>query len=245
MLPPDGDRVAVAPAMTLGEVALYATFAALVAGVGPLIAIEVRAGGFRAGMAGGLSAGMMLGLAYPLMRDGLSTGATMATAGGVVVVLLLLLAHVAYDLDGPTFPTPGQAIRAAAVHAAPEGLALGVAGALDARLGMVVAFTLALHNASEAVALTSQLGPAVERWRAVVLSVLTNVPQVALGVAGFVLATAFPSVRPALLGASAGPLVYLSLADLLPDAYRGAGRTAVSVAVIGATSMVAFAAALS
>lgn len=231
--------------MTLVEVTLYATFAALVAGAGPLIAIEVKAGGFRAGMAGGTAAGMMLGLAYPLMRDGLATGATMATAGGAVVVLLLLLAHIAYDLDGASFPTPGKAIRAAAVHAAPEGLALGVAGALDARLGMVVAFTLALHNASEAVALTSQLGAASGRGRAVVLSMLTNVPQVALGVAGFALATAFPSVRPALLGASAGPLIYLSLADLLPDAYRGAGRTAVSVAAIAATSMVAFAAALS
>ncbi len=55
------------------------------------------------------------------------------------------------------------------------------------------------------------------------------------------LARAYPSLRPSLLGASAGSLVYLSLADLLPDGYRAAGRTAISVVVIVATSVVAFA----
>lgn len=230
--------------MTLGEITLFATLVALAAGLGPLLALEVEPGEFRAGMAGGLAAGMMLGLAYPLMRDGLASGAATATAGAAGAVILLLLAHIAYDLDGATFPSSRQAVRAAAVHAAPEGLALGVAGALDARLGLVVAFTLALHNASEAVGLTAHLAPGGGRLRAVAVSVLTNTPQVALAVAGFVLATAHPALRPALLGASAGSLIYLSLADLLPDAYRAAGRTAVSVAVIAATSMVAFAAAL-
>jgi hypothetical protein len=47
-----------------------------------------------------------------------------------------------------------------------------------------------------------------------------------------------------LLGVSAAALIYLALADLLPDGYRVAGRTALSVMVIAATSLVAFAVAL-
>lgn len=230
--------------MSFLQVAGYATFAAMAAALGPLVGRARRADDHNVGMATAVAAGMMLGLAYPLMRDALDTGAVWATVGAGVAVVALFLVHVAFEIDGATLVAPRRALGAAAVHAAPEGLALGVACAVDSRFGLVVALTLALHNVGEGMALGVHLARHGGAGRAPLVAAFSNLPQVALGLAGFMLASAVPALRPALLGASAGSLVYLSLADLLPDAYRAAGRTAISVAVIAATSMVAFAGAL-
>jgi len=227
--------------MTFADVALYAALAAAAAGLGPVLA-KVRApDDTLVGLSSALAAGMMLGLAYPLIRDGLDGGAVAATVGAAAAVVVLFLVHVWFDLDGREATPPVRALLGAAVHAAPEGLALGVASAVDPRFGLIVAFTLALHNIGEGVALSAHLVRREKRLRAAAAAALSNLPQVAMAMGGFVLASRNPALRPALLGASAGSLVYLSLADLLPDGYRATGRTAISVVVIVATSMVAFA----
>lgn len=229
--------------MSFAQVAIYSSLAALAAGLGPLLASEWGPEDRMVGLANALAAGMMLGLAYPLIRDGLDAGTVWATIGAASAVVLLFLVHVWFNLDGRDALSPAMALTGAAVHAAPEGLALGVACAVDARFGLVVALTLALHNVGEGVALATHLVRRSNHASAAVAAALSNLPQIALGIGGYALATAYPALRPALLGASAGSLVYLSLADLLPAGYHAAGRTAISVAVIAATSMVAFAGA--
>lgn len=227
--------------MSFADVALYAALAAAAAGLGPVLAKERAPDDRLVGLASAIAAGMMLGLAYPMMRDGLDGGAVVATASAAAAVVMLFLIHLWFGLDGGEAVSPVRAVLGAAVHAAPEGLALGVALAVDQRFGLIVAFTLALHNVGEGVALSSHLVRHEKRARAAAAAALSNVPQVAMAMGGFVLASAYPPLRPALLGASAGSLVYLSLADLLPDGYRATGRTAISVVVIVATSIVAFA----
>ncbi|MCC6771109.1 MAG: hypothetical protein IT360_07835 [Gemmatimonadaceae bacterium] len=227
--------------MTLADVAIYATLAAAAAALGPLLATVRGPDEPLIGLANALAAGVMLGLAYPMMRDGLDADAISATLGAGAGVIVLFLLHVWFELDGPEAVPPMRALFGASVHAVPEGLTLGVACAMDPRFGLLVAFTLALHNVGEGIALTPHLGRGEKPARAAAAAALSNAPQVALAVAGFVLAEAYPTLRPLLLGGAAGSLVYLSLADLLPDGYRGAGRTAISVVVIAATGMVAFA----
>ena len=218
--------------------------AALLAALGPLLASDAGPEDRVVGLATALAAGGMLGVSYPLLRDGLDGAAVAASLGAAGAVVLLFLAHVFFDIDGDGGVPPSRAFTAAAVHAAPEGLALGVACALDARFGLIVGITLALHNVGEGVALATLLGRTVSRARAAVLATASNLPQVALGVAGFGLAGRYPAVQPALMGAAGGALVYLSLSDLLPAGYRAAGRTAISVVVIAATGLAAFAGAL-
>ncbi len=231
--------------MTPNTVALYAALAAAAAGLGPILSRVQGPEDRFVGLANALAAGMMLGLAYPLTRDGLDSGTISATLGASVAVVSLFLVHVWFNLDGGDAISPVRALIGASVHSAPEGLALGVACAIDPRFGAVVAFTLALHNVGEGIALSSYLVQREKRVRAVAAAALSNLPQVALATSGFLLAKARPELRPLLLGASAGSLIYLSLADLLPSGYHVAGRTAISVVVIAATSMVAFAGALS
>lgn len=227
--------------MSLAQVALYALLAAFAAALGPALARARGPAEPLVGLASALAAGMMLGLAYPMMRDGLDAHAIVATVGAGTGVVVLFLLHVWFELDGPEAVPPARALFGASLHAVPEGVALGVACAMDARFGLLVAFTLALHNVGEGIALTSHLGRDEKPAGAAAAAVLSNAPQVALALTGFALAKAYPALRPALLGGAAGSLVYLSLADLLPDGYRGAGRTAISVVVIAATGMVAFA----
>jgi len=230
--------------MTLNTVALYAALAAAAAGLGPILSRVQGPEDRFVGLANALAAGMMLGLAYPLMRDGLDAGTVSATIGASAAVVALFLVHVWFELDGGEAISPVRALIGASVHSAPEGLALGVACAVDARFGAVVALTLALHNVGEGIALSSYLVQREKRLRAVAAAALSNLPQIALAIAGFVLAEARPELRPALLGGAAGSLIYLSLADLLPSGYHVAGRQAISVVVIAATSMVAFVGAL-
>jgi zinc transporter, ZIP family len=229
---------------SLGMLAIAAALTALVAAIGPVLSLAVEPTDWGVGMADALAAGMMLGIAYPMMRAGLDGGAVIATLAGGAAVVVLLLLHIAFRLDDRARPTPTGALLAATLHSAPEGLALGVATAVDPRLGVAVALTLALHNVGEALVLSAHLSTLVApRWR-VLAAVASNIPQFVLALAGFALATAVPPLLPALLGVSAAALIYLALADLLPDGYRVAGRTALSVMVIAATSLVAFAVAL-
>ncbi|MFN8668642.1 MAG: ZIP family metal transporter [Gemmatimonadaceae bacterium] len=230
--------------MTLQTVALYAALAAAAAGLGPILSRVQGPEDRFVGLANALAAGMMLGLAYPLTREGFDLETVQATVGAAVAVVALFLVHVWFNLDGgPSLP-PLRALIGASIHSAPEGLALGVAAAVDPRFGVVVALTLALHNVGEGIALSSYLVRREKRVRAVAAAALSNLPQFAMAAGGFALASAHPGLRPSLLGAAAGSLVYLSLADLLPSGYRGTGRTAISIVVIAATSMVAFAEAM-
>lgn len=189
--------------MTLNTVALYAALAAAAAGLGPILSRVQGPEDRFVGLANALAAGMMLGLAYPLMRDGLDAGTVSATIGASAAVVALFLVHVWFELDGGEAISPVRALIGASVHSAPEGLALGVACAVDARFGAVVALTLALHNVGEGIALSSYLVQREKRLRAVAAAALSNLPQIALAIAGFVLAEARPELRPALLGGAA------------------------------------------
>ncbi|ODT01888.1 MAG: hypothetical protein ABS52_15845 [Gemmatimonadetes bacterium SCN 70-22] len=227
--------------MSIELVALYSITAAAAAGVGPILARVSGPDDPFVGLANALAAGMMLGLAYPLTRDALDAGTIGATIGAWGAVVTLFAVHAWFDLDAGDAVPPARAQLGAALHSAPEGLALGVALAMDARFGAVVAGTLALHNVGEGISLSSHLAGGRSVARRAAAAAASNLPEVVLALAGFLLATAFPSLRPLLLGASAGSLIYLSLADLLPSGYRAAGRTAIAVVIIAATSMVAFA----
>lgn len=241
--PRDG-RLSALVAMSVDVVAWYAACAALAAALGPPLVRALGVDDPRVGIADALAAGAMLGVAYPLFREALEAGSAAASLGAVVLVLLLLAVHVAFDIDGVAATSARNAFLAGAVHAAPEGVALGVACALDPRFGAVVAGTLALHNVGEGMALGARLHPVIGGARTPWAAVIANAPQVALGVAAYAACVRFPAWQSALAGAAAAALVYLALADLLPDGYRTAGRTAISVTVIVATSVVVFAGAL-
>ena len=239
-----------------------ATLAALAAGLGALLAASPRGGAAarqRLGWAGALAAGLMLGVAYAVMEAGLGLS---PAAAGVAAALGIGFLHVARGMpstragwvaekpvattaDDAARPIPlarrrPLAVAASALHSAPEGVAIGVAMALDDRFGLALAMTLAVHNVSEGAVLGAGLtAEGLTAGRSAALAVAAKTSQVALAAAAFAAATRLPALLPWLLGFAFGALVYLLLAELLPESYRRAGRTSIALVVSVAAGIAA------
>lgn len=229
-------------------VLLYGSFAAASAALGALPFV----GGRRPaaawiGAAYALAGGAMLGVGYLLMERGLDRA--------TISVVLGAVAGVAYsrwlqsyagleDLD----PRPGgeggveygyKILLQNTLHASIEGAAIGVAMALELRLGIFLALALAVHNVGEAMALTDVLRRrGVSALEAAGLAVVTNVVQPLLAVAVFALVPAFRQLFPAFLGFAAASLVFLALTELVPASYHRADARVVAFLVSAAAGAV-------
>jgi zinc transporter ZupT len=228
--------------MSITQLAIVALAAALAAALGPFLLRRSGAPSERLlGVANALAAGMMLGIGYPLMGVALARSALGAVLGAAAGVLVTYLAHVRLGVGVDDPHAHDHVVAAAAVHAMPEGIALGAAAALDARLAGVLAATLAVHNVSESAVLTPRLRGGAGRLRAATLATVANAPQLVLAVVALLLALRFPAMLAPLLGVAFGALMYLCLAELLPDSYRLTGRTSIALVVIVAAGVVALA----
>ena len=241
---------------------LASSLAALAAGLGALLAATPRAGAGahrRLGWASALAAGLMLGVAYAVMEVGLRLA---PAAAGVAAVIGIAFVHLAGALPstragwvaeaspepagaggGPPGSLPARrplAVAASVLHSAPEGMAIGVAMALDDRFGMALALTLAVHNVSEGAVLGAGLADrGLTPGRAAALATAAKTSQVALAAATFAAASRWPALLPWALGFAFGALVYLLLAELLPESYRRVGRTSIALVVSVAAGIAA------
>jgi zinc transporter, ZIP family len=226
---------------------LYASFAAFAAGLGPLLVL-VRGGLPIAwvGWANALASGTMLGVGYALVAAVLPTAPLPAAAGAVLGVVFLALARIAAggDLDvenlDHTSPLYGyQVLLSNALHAAPEGIAIGAALSVSPAFGVFTAIAIGLHNVPEGAVLMAMLAPrGVKRRHAASLAIAVNVNQVLLAIVTVAIIHAAPSVLPWALGVAFGSLVYLVIAELLPQCYRQAGRTSIALVTVLAMGVV-------
>ena len=242
----DGGRVAALdPTLT---VLIYSSLAAGAAALGavPLGARE-RLPLAWIGWANALAAGLMLGAAYALMVAGLDRAPARGAAGALLGIGFVFSTHAASgteDLDlnrlDETGPAYGyQLLLVNTLHAAPEGIAIGAAMAVSLPFGIFMALAIAVHNVPEATVFSSILTSRGVRLRdAAGLSVAANVNQVLLAIVTFAIVSAAPSVLPWALGFAVGALIYLVMAELLPECYRQAGRSSIALVTIVAMGMV-------
>jgi zinc transporter ZupT len=188
----------------------------------------------------------MLGVAYALVSVGLPGSPMHAAAGALLGIGFLGWARSVgggdLDIEALNEASPAYGYRlllANAMHAAPEGVAIGAAMAVAPDLGLFTAIAIALHNIPEAAVLSTMLIPrGLLRRHAAGLAVAVNVNQVLLAVVTFAIVRAAPAVLPWALGIAFGALVYLVIADLLPQCYRQAGRTGIAVVTVLAMGIV-------
>lgn len=110
---------------------------------------------------------------------------------------------------------------AIALHNAPEGLAVFMAGLANPTVGISVAVAIAIHNIPEGLAIAAPILYATgSRRRAFLWSFLSGLAEPLGALVGFLLLR--PWLSPGLLGlvfaAVAGVMVYISLDELLPAA---------------------------
>jgi ZIP family zinc transporter len=196
------------------------------------------------GWANALAAGLMLGVAYTLLTEGLGSALLAGGGGALLGLVFVRAAHAAAgtgELDADLVPPDKgyKVVHVDALHAADEGVAIGIAMAVSLPLGVAMALTLGFHNVPEAMVLTSVLarrGASLRRTAAIAVGV--NLSQVALAALSFSLVSAWPVLLPWLTGFAVGALIYRTLVELLPESYHQAGQTTIAMVTLLAAGVV-------
>ncbi len=230
-------------------VLLYSSLAAGVAAAGVL----PLAGGRTLpthwiGWSNALAGGLMLGVAYALLVSAHDPVPLGGALGGLLGILVVNRTHAAsgtanLDLNRlhETSPDYGyKVLLVNGIHSAAEGVAIGAAMAVNLSFGVFTALAIAVHNVPEGTVLAAILTSRRVRLRdAAGLAVATNAGQVLLAIVTFALIVAAPGLMPWALGFAVGSLVYLVLAELLPECYREAGSTSIALVTLVAMGVVA------
>jgi zinc transporter ZupT len=194
----------------------------------------------------------MLGAAAGLCYEGARYGVGRTTAGlvaGVVFIFVTerLLGDRARELHLGTL-RGADARRALMIvgvmtlHSFAEGVGVGVAFGVQESFGVLIGIAVAVHNIPEGFAISLVLVPrGAKPGTAAFWSVFSSLPQPLMAVPAFLFVETFDEVLPIGLGFAAGAMVWLVVADLLPEALASSGRRTVTVTVLGAAlSMLAF-----
>lgn len=113
------------------------------------------------------------------------------------------------------------------IHSIPEGIAIGVAFATgNFTFGLVMAIAIAVHNIPEGIAISLPLkAEGISTRKCAWLSILTSIPQPIMAVPSALLAWFFEPLLPIGLGFAGGAMIYLVVAELIPDAVEEGGRS--------------------
>ena len=199
------------------------------------------------GWAHALAAGAMLGAAFVLMTATLDRTLGRAALGALLGIAFVRFTHAASgteDLDLGRVDETGETygykvLLVNALHSASEGVAIGAAVMVNLPFGVFVALSMGAHNVPEATALGAVLrAGGVRLAHAAGLAVVSNVPQVLMAVVAVALIQAAPALLQWALGFAFGALVYLVLAEHLPESYRKAGHTTIALVTIVAMGIV-------
>lgn len=196
------------------------------------------------GFASAIAAGMMISASvFSLAQEGIALQTKFAYAPYVVILGLLLGAaffrfteknfddhqptlHKYYLKKGMT--RKGLLIFTAMfIHSIPEGIAIGVAFATgNFQFGLIMAIAIAVHNIPEGIAISLPLkAEGVKTRNCALVSILTSVPQPIMAVPSALLAWFFEPLLPIGLGFAGGAMIYLTVAELIPDALEDGGKS--------------------
>lgn len=121
------------------------------------------------------------------------------------------------------------------VHSIPEGVAIGVGFATgEVQFGLLLATAIAVHNIPEGTAVALPLranGASLTRcfWYAV----LTSMPQPVVAVPAYVLISVAQPLLASSLGFAGGAMIFLVVAELLPESFARCSQTEAAWGVTG------------
>ena len=229
-----------------GAVFLYALGTAVATGLGANPFAFTSGVSHRAvARANALAAGLMLGASFGLIVEGAHRGGRETFLGANLGVLFILVTERllgGHDIEFAGMRGAGArrmllVVIVMTVHSFAEGVAVGVSFGGGAALATAITVAIAVHNVPEGLAISAVLRPqgasllACAGW-----SVFSSLPQPLMAVPAFLFVERVAPALPYGLGFAAGAMVFMVLAELLPDAYeqsRGA-----SVALLASLTMV-------
>ena len=110
-----------------------------------------------------------------------------------------------------------------AIHNFPEGLATFAVSLNDINMALPIVLAIALHNIPEGVAVAVPIYQATgSRWKALLHSLLSGLSEPLGALIGFLILLPFwnTTIESAILGITAGIMIYISLDELLPTSER-------------------------
>lgn len=225
--------------VTTATVAIMALITCLATGLGALPLLAVRDMPARQiGLANAVAAGFMIAASGVLVHEGLPYGVGIVAGGFAVGVLFVAISRAA--LSGREDLHIGalrgaDALRALLIvgimtlHSVTEGIGVGVGFGGGEELGLFLTIAIAVHNIPEGMAISLVLVPGgTPVWKAALWSIFTSVPQPILAVPAFLAVEAFRPLLPAGLGFATGAMIWMSVRELLPEAFAVAPRCQVA-----------------
>jgi zinc transporter ZupT len=202
------------------------------------------------GIANAVAAGLMLAASFGLIYEGVHLHLGRTLLGVVLGLAFILLSHrflqgreVSFgDLQGLDARKALMIVGIMTLHSFAEGVGVGVSFGGGEALGVFITLAIAVHNIPEGLAISLVLVPrGVSVLGAALWSVFSSFPQPLMAVPAFLFVEAFRQVLPAGLGFAAGAMIWMAVAEILPDALKEARSEEVATALtLSAAAMVAF-----
>ncbi len=235
-----------------GTVFLAALVTALATGLGavPLI-FAPSMSRLWLGISNAAAGGVMLGASVGLIREGArhSSGRTAlgALAGLLFIVVVRRWLTHRHQLEvgalrGADAAKALMIVGVMTAHSFTEGVGVGVSFGDGQALGVLISIAIAVHNIPEGLAISLVLVPRGVRVRSAAgWSIFSSLPQPLMAVPAFLFVETFEPLLPAGLGFAAGAMLWMVVAELVPDARSSASDRVVTVTVAASlAAMVAF-----
>ncbi|XP_044492763.1 putative zinc transporter At3g08650 [Mangifera indica] len=250
-----GERKGSHNRVSISTVALFTLAMAAATGLGAVPFFFVELDPQWAGICNGMASGVMLAASFDLIQEGQVHGAgnwvVIGILSGGIFILLCKKFLERYgevsmlDIKGADATKVVLVIGIMTLHSFGEGSGVGVsfAGSKGFSQGLLVTLAIAVHNIPEGLAVSMVLASrGVSPQNAMLWSIITSLPQPIVAVPSFICADAFNKFLPFCTGFAAGCMIWMVVAEVLPDAFKEASPSPVASA---ATLSVAFMEALS
>jgi len=198
------------------------------------------------GVSNAIAAGFMLSASGALLIEGGIRDVWRTAAGAAVGAVFIYATHRmlrGYDLEfgelrGADAMKGVLIVGVMTLHSFSEGVGVGVSYGGGAELGIFITIAIAIHNIPEGLAISLVLVPRGASVRSAAWwSIFSSLPQPLVAVPAFLFVEQFSRFLSVGLGFAGGAMIWLVLAELLPDA-RAELETSRLVAWLGGSLLV-------
>lgn len=242
----------------MSEVFLYSLLGMFVTGLGALPFWFFDFRDFSKsyiGYANAIAAGVMISASFGLIQEGFEVdgNSEYQTLIGVMIGLgVICFCHDLIDhndvdighLHGANAKKAFLVLAIMTIHSFAEGMGIGLSfcGSQGARTGKMISLAMAVHNIPEGLAIALVLLPKGESiGMTTVYCILSSAPQPLISIPSFLLVQYFQLILPYGFGIAAGAMLWLTIAEILPEAFESHENSS-SIASVVVSSMAVMAA---
>ncbi len=203
------------------------------------------------GASNAFAAGLMIAASISLIVEGAMIGPWRTALGAGIGFVLIRLSHRYLDgrkdlhvgaLHGTDAKKALLIVGVMTIHSFAEGVGVGVAFGGGDELGIFISAAIAVHNVPEGLAIALVLVPRGVSWlMAGWWAIFSSLPQPLMAVPAFLFVLWFEPFLPVGFGLAAGAMLWMTTAELIPEAREGLpARSIAATIVVAIALMIAF-----